>query len=182
MKRWILAIFVGWWLFQAAPVLGAEPTPPPDAQPGTTSAEQPSEDSAWEWIAAVDRFFAPAFAWIGKAISAGIVYQVQSCGIVDGGYRPSSSPIRPAQVSDQPSLPEMAWALGQGLGAPVAYIRALKREGIDVLFLNVLVGFVLAAIIWVSIIQALIWVIMLAIAALKLIWQIILFVFHVIRG
>jgi hypothetical protein len=182
MKRFMLAVLVGLLILQAAPVRAAEPTPPPDGQSGTTSAEQPSEDSAWQWIAAIDKFFAPAFAWIGKAISAGIVYQVQSCGIVDGGYRPSSSPIRPAQVSDQPSLPEMAWALGQSLGSPVAYMRALKREGVDVLFINVLVGFVLAAVIWVAIIQALIWTIMLAIAALKLIISVGKFVLNLIRG
>jgi hypothetical protein len=112
--------------------------------------DQPTENTAWEWRAQLDEFAAPVFGALIEARTGMEGAQVQVCGMTDTDFVASDDPLTIVGVDTDPTVRETAWMLGQSLGRPIGYVRALQQSNnIRISFVNPLIWFLLASITWI---------------------------------
>jgi len=112
--------------------------------------DQPTDDTAWEWRQRVDEFTAPVFGALIDARNSLAGVQNQVCGMTDEDFVAADDPLAVIGVSENPTVRQTAWMLGQSLGRPIGYLRALQRSNnIRLSFVTLLIWFLLAGISWI---------------------------------
>jgi len=140
MKLWRVLCIVVLALALTAPIL---------AQDGGDefTTEQPSVDNLRVYTDIIDAVVLPILAFIARAVNSITNVQILACGQVDAAFVPFGTASAPVQLTSANSFPETMRGIGQSMGAPVSYMRAIAaRYDIEYGPLTLVVGFILAGI------------------------------------